>query len=634
MTAGPRWLSEQQGPGGGNGGPLLLRRLDATGLDPLTLLVRESAQNSWDARVGDGTVDYRVELRTVRPSEAPAWRALLEHEAPTPAHLPLRGSLHRGTPRMLMVTDLGTKGLGGPTRADEVSDGASDFVAFVRNIGDSQDKESRGGTYGVGRVVFHLASAAHTVLVYTRCRVGDRLESRLIGWALHAKYTTATVQGPRSFTGRHYWGDVRDTGDGDAQRYVEPLVGEEADAVAGRLGLRAFPEEATGTTIAVIDPAFDHRTPEEAMAWIADAVVWHLWPKLIPGPNGEPPALRVTVVNDGEAVPVADPTRVPHLAPFVHAFRAMDRVVEHKTLRRVVGTFGLKPMIAPFGRPSEVAREAGVERVHHTCLMRPVDLVVKYLEGPAPSEEAMGYAAVFRADAGMDRAFAESEPATHDDWLVEKLSGTDQRLASHAMREIKRRMHEASSPVAQGREVGDGVSLAGMSRLMSGLMAGAPGQGGAAVFAQARPVPGSDPRPGGPHLGGGPSGATHAGGRGATAARGSAAARVRYLDDPYLDTVEGRPVLIQRFQLLDPGPHRVRAGLAVTIGGGGREDVPPQGAAVPEVIGWRPDGGAVSASSTLRAEGGDGTVWSLVVAPAPDTVTEIAVAAEHEDGAA
>ncbi|MFI9326177.1 hypothetical protein ACIGZJ_01380 [Kitasatospora sp. NPDC052868] len=628
MTPMPRWLSEQQGPGGGNGGPLLLRRLDATRLDPLTLLVRESAQNSWDARTGDGPVDYTMELRTLTPGEAPVWRALLERDAPIPAHLPLRSSLHRGAPRMLTVTDVGTRGLGGPTRADQVSDGPSDFVAFVRNVGDSQDVESRGGTYGAGRVVFHLASVAHTVLVHTRCRVGGRIETRLIGWALHEKYSTRTVHGPRAFTGRHYWGDVRDAGGQGGLPYVEPLVGEEADSTARRLGLRPFPPGVTGTTVAIIDPDFGERTPEEAMGRIADAMVWNLWPKLLPGPDGVPP-LRLSVLHEGRTVPVADPTTVPHLASFVHAFRAMDKTIEHRTLGRTLGTFGLKPLISPFGRPPEAAREAGVdERVHHTCLMRPVDLVVRYLEGPAPSEEAMGYAAVFRADPSMDRIFAASEPATHDDWLVEKLTGDDHRLALQALREIRREMREAATPRVQNGDVGEGVSLAPMSRLMSGLMVGAPGRGGAAVFPPEGPAGGRGPRPTS-----GPEAAAGAVGRGAAGTgRGRRSARIRYVDDPYLDVVADRAVLIQRFQLLDTGLHEVTADLAVTLGGGGREDAPPQGAPVPEVVGWRSEAGGLVPSPVLHVEGGDDTVWSLVVAPAPDTVTQITVGAEHKDG--
>lgn len=84
--------------------------------------------------------------------------------------------------------------------------------------------------------------------------------------------------------------------------------------------------------------------------------------------------------------------------------------------------------------------------------MRPADLVVKYLEGPPFFEESGGYAAVFRADAGMDRVFAAAEPASHDAWLVDKLSGDDHRLAKQALRRINDAMKEASGPAPVSNE--------------------------------------------------------------------------------------------------------------------------------------------------------------------------------------
>ncbi|MFF4650554.1 hypothetical protein [Streptomyces sp. NPDC001380] len=622
-TPPPRWLSESYGPGGGGAGEGILRHLDATELDPLTLLVRESAQNSWDARTGDaGPVDYRIALRTLGPTEAPAWRELLLENAPTDRHLRLRSSLARPVLRVLTVTDAGTKGLGGPTRADVVADGPADFVSFVRKTGSSQDLANRGGTYGYGKIVFHLVSAAHTVLVHTRCRVDDRPETRLIGWAVHDSYDTDTVDGPRSFTGRHYWGRVRDG-------YVEPLTGEEAEAAARRLGLKPFPADATGTSVVVVDPDFGGRSDAEAVRWIVDALVWNLWPKMLPE-GGDAP-MRFSVSHEGAEVPIPGPSDVPHLRPFLWAYQRMDRLVEHKTKRRTLGRIGLHKFLAPSGSPPEVAREGGIgERLHHTCLMRPVDLVVRYLEGPPFPEEHFGYAAVFRADPGMDRIFAATEPASHDDWMVDRLQGEDRLLARHALKQIVDRMKEASTPASPADRVGDGVSLAGMSRLMAGLMAGTPGQGGSAVFATATGgALGSTGGLGG-EKGGGPvtGGTVQSGDR----ARGGRGSRLRYLDEPLHDTLDGRAVLVQRFQLLDPGTQTVRGRLAVALSDGtGRENEPPWGASVPTVLGWRSDAGDLSRAPELSVQGGDGRTWSCVVAPAPDTVTEIVVVAERED---
>ncbi|MFE4514369.1 hypothetical protein ACFRMQ_09285 [Kitasatospora sp. NPDC056783] len=626
MTTTSRWLSESYGPGGGGAAEGILRHLDATELDPLTLLVRESAQNSWDARTGDGPVDYRVELRSLSPTEAPVWRDLLLENAPTTEHLELRASLARPVLRVLTVTDTGTKGLGGPTRADVVADGDCDFVSFVRKTGSSQDLDSRGGTYGYGKVVFHLASKPHTVLVHTRCRVGDRLETRLIGWAVHESYSTDTVDGPKTFTGRHYWGRVQDG-------YVEPLVGAEADDVARKLGLRALPEGETGTTVAMIEPVFGDRDDAEAMRWIVDAIVWNLWPKMLPE-GGEAP-MRFSITHDGAEVPVPWPSEVPHLRPFLWAHRDMDVLIEHKTMKRPLGRFGVRKFIAPPGKPPKVAQEAGIgDRLNHTCLMRPVDLVVKYLEGPPFFEEHGGYAGVFRADEGMDRTFALSEPASHDNWMVDRLQDLDERkLAKHALKKIADEMKAASGPAAVVNNAGDGVSLAGMSKLMAGLMAGAPGHGGSAVFPTADPVHSPGPASRHPNGGAPDPGEAGSGAPARPATHGRRGARLRYLDEPFHDTVDGRAVLVQRFELVDAGEQVVRSRLSVALNDAlGREGEPPRGASVPTVLGWRADGEELHRSDELHTDGGDGRVWSLIVAPAPDTVTEIVMASERTGG--
>ncbi|MFC8489422.1 hypothetical protein ACFUJU_01205 [Streptomyces sp. NPDC057235] len=619
----PCWSSEPYAPGGGGTAEGALKNLDGTELDPLTLLVRESAQNSWDARIGDGPVDYRVELRTLGPSEAPVWRDLFAAGAPQLRHLKLRASLARPVLRILTVTDTGTRGLGGPTRADVAIPGKSDFASFVRKTGSSSKINGRGGTYGFGKAVFHLLSASHTVVVHTRCRVGDQLETRLIGWAVHESYTVETGDGAKTFTGRHFWGRARNG-------YVEPLIGEEADEAAGNLGLNALPENETGTSVTILDPVFGERDDADAMRWIVDAMVWNLWPKMLPE-GGDAP-MRFSASHEGRIVPVPRPSEVPHLRPFVWAYDDMNQLVEHKSMGRALGRLGMRKFISPQGKPPRVAQEAGIgERLHHTCLMRPVDLVVKYLEGPPFFEESGGYAAVFRADTDMDRVFAAAEPASHDAWLVDKLGGDERRLAKHALRKINDAMKEASGPVSVANEAGEGVSLAGMSRLMAGLMTGTAGEGAEAVFATGTMSSG-----GTTGAGRGSAGTTGAGGTtspGGGAGIASGRRRVLYDGPPEHDVVEGEAVIVQRFTLPDAGSCVVRGRPVVALGDGrGVETEPPVGAAIPTVLGWRAENGTVMNGSSLHTIGGDGTVWSLIVRPAPDTMTELTVVVETGGG--
>src|SRR5262249_43374967 len=55
----------------------------------------------------------------------------------------------------------------------------------------------------------------------------------------------------------------------------------------------------------------------------------------------------------------------------------------------------------------------------HIALMRPIQLVVRYMKGSALPDENLEWAGVFLVDDDeeVERAFAFSEPPAHDDWV-------------------------------------------------------------------------------------------------------------------------------------------------------------------------------------------------------------------------
>lgn len=70
----PAWHSQTFPPEGASAAEGIRNQLGRPELDLLTILVRESAQNSWDARTGHAAVDYHLDLKIVSPAHAPAWR--------------------------------------------------------------------------------------------------------------------------------------------------------------------------------------------------------------------------------------------------------------------------------------------------------------------------------------------------------------------------------------------------------------------------------------------------------------------------------------------------------------------------------------------------------------------------------
>ncbi|MGW2637323.1 hypothetical protein [Streptomyces sp. NPDC001348] len=656
----PRWFSQPYPPEGASAAEGIRNQLGRPELDLLTILVRESAQNSWDARLEQSSdpVDYRIDMWTVGPAHAGAWRELLLSDAPNNADdFPLRDTLRQGrTIRVLSVSDRGTRGLGGPTRADNAVGPDRDFVSFIRNIGEPRDTALGGGTYGFGKGIFYLMSGAGTVIVHSQCRTaGGRHETRLIGCTLWKSYVAPEPKGDRRYTGRHWWGDTS----GDV---VEPLVGAEAEAVAQRLGLKAFGPEETGTTVVVIDPNLDGLEPAEAADYLGDTIAWHLWPKMI-STAGKPPAMRFSVTYDGVQHPVPDPRIMRPLNMFVAAYETMvgpgGSDLECLKPKKHLGRLGLVKRIMPSLEPTRASRMLDIEElIHHVCLMRPAELVVTYHAGPKPPSTNQGYAGVFRAEEAMDDVYAKAEPPTHDAWNPHSLDRPESTYVQTTFRRIGEHLEQLLSLSGSTRPGASNVALGAASSLFSGLVGGAWGIGGATAYAKpgstltaaSRSTDAEDTathrddggrRPTRPFTERTEFGETQPteglgdDGPPATGTPGGGALdaprrrpRVQYVGDPYYDDRGDTSVLVQEFRLPVPGPQRVRIDLAVTLPGtGGRETDPPIGASMPVLIGWEDETGQLHTSDPQVVEGSE-SVWRAVVRPAPDTMTEIGIKVE------
>lgn len=656
----PSWFSQPYPPEGASAAEGIRNQLGRPELDLLTILVRESAQNSWDARLSSSSVpvDFRIDMRTVGPAHSGAWRELLLDGAPDSAeNFPLRHTLRRGPIRFLAVSDRGTRGLGGPTRADDATGTDRDFVSFIRNIGEPRDVALGGGTYGFGKGIFYLLSKSGTVLVHSRCRTAlGGLETRLIGCTLWKSYKATEPQGDRRYTGRHWWGDT-------SGEVVEPLVGQQAETTAQRLGLRPFGPNETGTAVVVIDPNLDDLAPYEAADYLAETITWHLWPKMISVGN-KPPAMRFSVACDGIEHPVPDPQETRPLNMFVSAYEAMTGSagidLECRRPRRHLGRLGLVKRIMPPLEPTRASRMLDIESlVHHVCLMRPAELVVTYRPGPKPPSENQGYAGVFRADVSMDEIYAMAEPPTHDAWNPQSLEKPESTYVQTTFSRINEALDSLLSLGGIARSGASNVALGAASSMFSGLVGGAWGIGGATAYtkpgstftrasrseeleedtvpsASARPVPKAAPGKEQPSAG------DAVGSCGFDTDRQSfdcvpkhsetdmprPRPRVQYVGDPYYDDHDYVSVLVQEFRLPVLGPQRVRIDLAVTLpGSSGRETDPPIGASMPVLLGWEDGHGLVHSPEACVIEGGE-AIWRALVRPAPDTMTEIGIKVE------
>jgi hypothetical protein len=576
-------FSERFGPLGNVAGEGVLNPLGRPPMDPLTVMVRETVQNSWDARIRtEGGVRYQLALWTVRDQALATLRSSIFGTFPeteTTEDLPLASVLWETDPvYMLAISDAGTLGLGGATRADDYSieNDPRDFVDFFRNVGEPPDQTRiTGGTYGYGKASLFLASRARTLLVHTRCHYLGRTESRLMGVAIGQRYLRRSGPAAGRYTGRHWWGAVR-------QDLIEPVLSEEADELAASIGLPIGPSPETGTTIAIIGPDVGDLTLAETASFLAEALLWHFWPKFLPTAGGSP-AMNFRIVLEGSELPIPDPRQFPPLDGYVAALDDIRRyegeVSEAGRKVEAITRYGHRIGVAsvrrfpyrsrrpvhsivnyprPISGPPDYSTPS-----HHIALLRGPEFVVKYLVGPEIGSDDVEYGGVFLADASVDRVFADSEPPAHDDWVPTAVGErSDQSTVRVALREVRNLAARLATPMATDAAPGEVPALGEFSSELTRLFPGAVGEGGS-------------PRDEGERGGGAPR----------------SGARIRVLGPAVFREVNRRPAALIPFEV------RHRAGSSATVVRGSASVVlddgsfepfteAPVGATLPELLGW------------------------------------------------
>lgn len=489
------WFAEPLSPSGGLSAEGFYKLLGKPNLDPLSVLVREAAQNSWDARLADGTpVDFEISLGQISSDAKRVLRDGVFSSQETRPEMPAFSDLFQGDVDALIISDRNTHGLGGPLRADEVSaDDVKDWANFILNSGMPKNGAHTGGSYGFGKTITFVASQVRTIVVNTRTMHNGNPQHRLIAAAVGEGFT----RDERRFTGRHWWGEVAD----DA---ILPLLGEDAERLAAEIGMPAFKNDELGTNILVLAPDLAGRTRLQAVNYLADAILWNLWPKIVPDTYDKIP-MHCRLRLDGIPVRLPKPEERPPLQHFVEIFQAMERGgVEPLTYKldavtrhsKQIGRLGTAAFATEMrakvddGAPDEhnvesperddkTSRGASPfadQASHHIALLRTPELVVTYLEGPAASDPVMEWAGVFRVEDEYDEVFSNAEPSTHDSWNSAGMPNRNERnIVRKAMSDIRRCAEVRWLPAPRNNIATD--STARIADRLSHLVLGSPGAG-------------------------------------------------------------------------------------------------------------------------------------------------------------
>jgi hypothetical protein len=493
--------SEAFGPDGNLSAEGYENLMGIPSLELLQVLIREAVQNICDATRSDvdGAV-ARIRLRQLDQKQAAilARKVFGNRPLESVAQSNLATALDRqGCLNVLEIADFGTSGLGGITRADqEPAEGERpDFVNFFRNVGAARDVEGGAGTYGYGKSTLYRASGAHAILVDTLTKYRDQSVRRMMSAQLgHAV--------PGRFTGRHWWGQT--TADG---KTVDPVVGSAAVDLATSIGLPERGTEDFGTTIMILAPHFvgsESNSAADIISAIKEYAIWNFWPRMMATtPAGKQLRIEVSTGGDWEAVP--SPETFPPISLLCKAMNGV-RFPEHSSdgcrlvpirIKQPLKDLGQMSIAeGPIGKrrwllppPSvESEREDGEQlkstipsRLHHVALMRPAELVVKYLAGNPSPDDDVEWAAVFRcsSEREVEEAFARAEPPAHDDWQPSSLPARswERSYVNVALKRIRENLPHSRASLAEHYVDRGDTSLGHVSELLGRFLPAGGGEG-------------------------------------------------------------------------------------------------------------------------------------------------------------
>lgn len=222
-------------------------------MDDLTIMLRESVQNSWDARGDSKLINYSLTGLILSEKELANLSYCIGEN---PYGMTVVDTIGKQGRTAFQITDMDTVGLEGDISYDNNHSSLSRFLKFVFEVGNTQQGSGSGGSFGYGKASLYKLSTVGTVAIYSKIRSGLDFEERFVIKSINRFENFSDTS-----NGVYWWGDkVHTPDDSSCARSILPVIGPEAGELARSLGIRTLPDGKTGTAILLYAPYLEFNT--------------------------------------------------------------------------------------------------------------------------------------------------------------------------------------------------------------------------------------------------------------------------------------------------------------------------------------------------------------------------------------
>lgn len=229
--------------------------LTGSNMDAVSVMLRETIQNSWDARGISGSIHYRLKGIELSDQEINNLKMCIDDST----YGKNLTNIIESNNAAIQITDVNTTGLTGDLNYENNHRDHSKFLKFVFEVGNAKQGVGAGGSFGYGKASLFILSKVGTVAIYSRVRTANGFEERFIIKSINKSNISIDDS-----AGVYWWGaGIYSPTNPAYSSSMSPIVGSDASTIAASIGMDTLQNSETGTILLIYDPIFEREEEQD-----------------------------------------------------------------------------------------------------------------------------------------------------------------------------------------------------------------------------------------------------------------------------------------------------------------------------------------------------------------------------------